>query len=350
MPVYQDQKTKTWYCKFYYTDWTGERKQKLKRGFKLQRDAKNWERSFLERQQGDPTMSFRSLYDLYLADIAAHLKETTVKSREGRCERHILPYFESKPINQITPADVRKWQGVMLSKGFKPTYLKTLNEQLSMIMNFAVKYYSLKSNPCTVVGMIGKSKSGRMDFWTQEEFQKIIQCIPDPLSNLAFQMLFYTGVRIGELLALEPADIDLKNGTVSITKTFRREDGKDIFSPPKTANSVRTVTLPPFLIKQLHEYLGKIYDVNAWGRLFPFTRAKLRTAMDKACAQTGTKHIRIHDLRHSHVSLLIDMGFQPMLIAERIGDTVEMVNEIYGHLYPNKHKDVALAIGQLVSK
>lgn len=350
MPVYQDPNTKTWYCKFYYTDWTGERKQKLKRGFKLQRDAKSWERAFLEKEQGDPSMTFRSLWELYLADITLHLKASTVKARVGRCERHILPYFETKPINQITAADVRKWQGVMLGKGFKPTYLKTISEQLSMILGYAVKYYNLRSNPCSITGTIGNSKSGRMDFWTVGEFRRFIQCVPDPISNLAFQVLFYTGIRCGELFALDPGDIDLNGGTVRINKTFRRENGEDVTTSPKTANSVRTVTLPPFLVDQLRAYMEKIYDLKAWGRLFPFTRSKLRIAMDKACAASGVKHIRLHDLRHSHVSMLIDMGAQPMVIAERIGDTVEMVNDIYGHLYPNKHRDLALAIDELVSK
>lgn len=350
MPVYKDEKTGTWYAKFYYTDWIGERKQKMKRGFKLQRDAKAWERSFLEKQQGDPDMTFRSLYELYLEDITQHLKKSTVDSRKRRCERHLLPYFENRPISQIKPADVRKWQGSILAKGFKPTYQKTLNEQLSMIFNYAVKYYGLRSNPCSITGMIGKSKAGRMDFWTQEEFKQFIAYVPDQLSNLAFQMLFYTGIRSGELLALLPSDIDLESGTVTITKTFSREQGEDVITSPKTENSIRSVILPPSLVEQLRTYIDRIYDIDAWGRLFPFTRSKLRIAMDKGCSGSGVKHIRLHDLRHSHVSLLIEMGFQPLLIAERIGDTVEMVNDIYGHLYPNKHRDVATALDALVSK
>lgn len=69
MPAYYDEKTKSWYCKFYYTDYTGTKKQKKKRGFKLQREAKEWERAFLERLQGTPDMTFQSLYDLYIEDM-----------------------------------------------------------------------------------------------------------------------------------------------------------------------------------------------------------------------------------------------------------------------------------------
>lgn len=349
MPVYQDTKAKTWYVKTYFTDWTGERKQKMKRGFSRQRDAKAWERDFLEKQQGNPDMTFRSLYELYIADIEQHLKASTVNSRKHCCENNLLPYFENKKINEIRPADIRKWQGIILNKGFKPTYQKTLNEQLNMLFNFAVKYYNLKSNPCKAAGMIGQSKAGQMDFWTRDEFFSFISHVPDPGCNLAFQMLFYTGVRFGELMALSPSDdIDLLEGTISITKTWRREHGQDIITSPKTTKSIRIVTMPPFLTEQLRAYLRQIYDIQAWGRLFPFTRSKLRIAMDKACKASGVKHIRIHNIRHSHVSLLIEMGFPPLLIAERIGDTVEMVNNIYGHLYPNKHKDVATALHSLI--
>ncbi|MEW4415134.1 site-specific integrase [Clostridium sp. AN503] len=350
MPVYQDETTKTWYVKCYYTDWTGARKQKMKRGFTRQRDAKAWERVFLEQLQGDPDMTFRSLYELYLTDIRQRLKASTVTGRISRCEHNILPYFENKQINRITPADVRKWQGEILSKNFKPTYQKTLNEQLDMIFNFATKYYGLRKNPCDMTGTIGRSKSGRMDFWTKDEFQRFIECVPDPQCNLAFQILFYTGLRCGELLALVPGDINLDSETLTVTKTFRREHGTDVITSPKTENSIRTVTLPPSLVEQLRQYIAQIYDIAAWGRLFPFTRSKLRIAMEKGCTKSGVKKIRIHDIRHSHVSLLIDMGFQPLLIAERIGDTVEMVNDIYGHLYPNKHRDLAAALDSIVSK
>ena len=91
MPVYQDKTTKTWFVKLYYTDYTGTRKQKLKRGFKLQREAKEWERQFLERQQGRPDMTFQTLYKLYEADLMTHTKRSTYQSilsgRTGSCAR-----------------------------------------------------------------------------------------------------------------------------------------------------------------------------------------------------------------------------------------------------------------------
>ena len=141
MPAYKDEKTGTWYCKFYYVDWTGTRRQKMKRGFKLQREAKDWERNFLEKQSGSPDMTFQALYDLYLEDIRSRLKDSTVEVKRRYISHRILPYFKNKPINEISPADIQKWQNRLIQDGLKPTTQRNVNSQLNAILNFAVKYY-----------------------------------------------------------------------------------------------------------------------------------------------------------------------------------------------------------------
>ena len=347
MPAYKDEARKTWYCKFSYTDWTGKSDQKMKRGFPTKKAALAWERSFLERQQGNPDMIFQTLCALYMEDITLHLKKSTVKGKEHRIRNHMLPYFENRRVSEIKPADIRKWQGVVLTKELSPTYQKLLNKDLNTIFNFAKKYHGLNQNPCNTVKTIGKRRAGRMDFWTQAEFDTFLECVKKPETRLAYQMLFYTGMRHGEMMALDPnTDIDIENGTLTISKTYYRDHGQDITTSPKTDNSIRVVTIPPFLVEMIKEYMSHIYDIQSRSRLFLFTRSKLRLAMEQGCQQSGVKRIRLHDIRHSHVSMLIEMGFSPLLIAERIGDTVEMVNNIYGHLYPNKHRDVADALAK----
>lgn len=350
MPTYYDESKKTYYCKFYYVDWTGQRKQKLKRGFPRSKDAKAWEREFLQKQQGSPDMTFQALYDLYIEDISHRLKDSTVRNRKGRCKNRILPYFKDKPVNQISPTDIRTWQNMLLESGYKDTYLRGIHEQLSIIMNYAVKYYHLPQNPCRTAGPIGKKEAHRVDFWTQQEFKNFIEHVSNPQYAMAFNILYYTGLRVGELLALTRADVDLEAATLSVTKTYDRVSGNDIITTPKTSNSIRTVTLPPFLVKYLADYINRLYDIQPTDRLFPFTRDTLKRAKKKACTVSGVKFIRTHDIRHSHVSMLIDLGFSPLLIAERIGDTVDMVNNIYGHLYPNRHREVADKLQDVVSK
>ena len=138
--------------------------------------------------------------------------------------------------------------------------------------------------------------------------------------HAAFQVLFYTGMRCGELLALQIKDFDAAKKSINICGTYHRYDRTDIITDPKSDNSKRVITIPDFLVEELQNLLQKIYSPEPTDRI---------------------KRIRVHDLRHSHVSLLINMGFPALLIAERIGDTVDMVNKIYGHLYPNRHREVA---------
>lgn len=349
MPSYYDKDQKTYYCKFYYTDWTGQRKQKLKRGFTRQRDAKDWERTFLEKQQGTPDMTFQALYDLYMEDMEHRLKCTTVKMRKCIFVPHILPYFKDKAINEITPGDIRKWQNMIIKNGFSDSYMNAIHRQLTIIFNYAVKYYNLSRNPCRIAGAIGKATK-RLDFWTLNEFTDFIAHVDDLTLKTAHLVLFYTGLRIGELLALQVKDYDSVAGTLTVNKTCHRFNKDDLITPPKTDNSNRTVTLPSFLMNNLSDYIGRNYNMQPEDRLFQVSRWKIRDSMKTACVASGVRQIRIHDIRHSHVSLLIDMGFTPLLIAERIGDTVEMVNTVYGHLYPNRHNEVAEKLQELVSK
>ena len=341
MPQYKDEMRGTWYCKFSYQDWIGKRRQKLKRGFSTKREAAAWERSFLERQQGTPDMTFQTLYELYAADLLAHARQSTYRTRVCVIEKHILPFWKEKRLNEITAADVRNWQNEIKKTTLGEHTQYMANNYLSGIFNFAVKYYKLPANPCRTVKAIGKVRHS-VNFWTVDEFRAFLPTVQDPFLRAAFLTLFYTGIRCGELLALTVKDFNAGEKTLSIHGTFHRFNQVDEITAPTTENSNRTVTLPDFLVAEMQDVIGKIYCPDPDERIFStVTPARLYTAIKKGAAACGVKRIRVHDLRHSHVSLLIDMGFQPLLIAERIGDSVDMVNKIYGHLYPSQHREVA---------
>ena len=351
MPVFKDEQRNTYYVKCYYTDWTGSRKQKCKRGFKLQREAKEWERVFLEQQAGTPEMTFGALWRLYYEDCKKRNKLSTCITKNSMYKNHLQQYWEDKPINQITPADVRQWQSAIIETGASPAFQHNVNQGFSSVLNYAMRYYGLPSNPCRISGSIGKNGVRRLNFWTLEQFQAFIGTIKRLPVKVAFLVLFYSGIRRGELLALTLADFDQNAGTITINKTFHRYGKVDHITTPKTENSNRTVTLPPFLVETLKEYIAHIYDIQPETRLFStITEHVLARALKNGSQAAGLEHIQIHSLRHSHVSLLIDMGFSPYLIAERIGDTPEMVNRVYGHLYPNRHQEVADKLQALVSK
>ena len=122
-------------------------------------------------------------------------------------------------------------------------------------INHAVRYYDLHSNPAAKAGNMGNEERREMLFWTKEEYQKFSEVMMDkPVSYYAFQMLYWTGIREGELLALTPADFDFEHGTVKISKTYQRFKGEDIITSPKTKKSNRTIQMPEFLCTQMQEF------------------------------------------------------------------------------------------------
>jgi len=354
MPVYKDEKRGTWYCKFNYKDWTGANKQKMQRGFKTQKEAKAFEREFLSKAHASCDMTFGSLVELYMEDCQSRLKPTTLENKKYVIDLKVLPFFKDMPINTITPTTVRKWQNELIphENNYSQTYLKTVNNQLSAIFNFAMKYYKLPSNPARICGSMGKKNADSMKFWTVEEFNKFIAAVEDkPVSKVAFELLFWTGMRSGELLALTLNDFDFEALTVSINKNYARMGDQDLILEPKTPKSKRVVTIPPSLGTLVQEYASKLYDYEPDERLFQVTKYYLHHEMDRGCKKSKVKKIRIHDLRHSHASLLIEMGFSPLLISERLGhENIETTLQTYSHLYPNKQSEVADKLQKLIQK
>ena len=283
-------------------------------------------------------MKFENFWKMYYADMETRLREHTMRTKKYIVELKILPYFGNKRVNDITAADIRQWQNELIKIGYSPTYLKTINNQLSAIFNYAVRYYDLKSNPCAKDGSMGKSKAEEMDFWTGEEFRRFIDSVMNKrLSYMAFMTLYWTGMRLGELLALNPKDVDLEKRTISITKSYQRLGKKDVITPPKTPKSKRVITIPEFLAADIKDYMDSLYDLQENDRLFPITKYYLEHEIQRGIKESGVKRIRVHDLRHSHASMLIELGFSPLEIANRLGhEKVETTLNTYAHLYPNK--------------
>jgi len=342
MPAYKDEKRGTWYVQFYYQDWTGERKKKLKRGFATKREASEFERDFLNSQAGNINMSFRAFSKIYLEDMRHRLKLSTYENKRFTIENSLIPFFGNMPLNAVTPADVRRWQNEMIKKDYSPTYLRALHVQLSSVFNYAAKYYGLADNPCKKAGSIGKSHADSMDFWTLKEYTAFAKAIEhNQQVHTAFETLYYTGMRIGELLALTPSDIDLEGRTISISKTYQRIQKQDIITTPKTPKSNRTIGIPVFLRDELRDYMGRLYDLKDSDRIFPVTKFAIGNIIDRYAPKAGVKRIRLHDIRHSHASLLIEKGFSPLLIAERLGhENIETTLNTYSHLYPTKESEL----------
>lgn len=354
MPVYKDKKTNTWYVKGRYKDWTGTTKYLMKRGFQLKREAIEWEEAFRFKLDSNLDMSFADFYQLYKSDLGSRLKESTWGTKVAIIETKILPFFGNLRLRDITSVDVIRWQNEMMrqkqtnGKPYSQTYLKTLHNQLSAMFNHAVRFYKLSENPARVAGAIGEKEGREMSIWSEEEYRRFSEAVMDkPMAYYCFEMLYWCGIREGELLALTKQDFDFEKQEVSISKTFHRIQGEDRITSPKTKQSVRTVSMPEFLCEEMQEYFSQMYDMRPKDRAFPVTKSFLNREMNRGSAESGVKRIRVHDLRHSHVSLLIHLGYSAVAIAKRVGHKSIDITFRYAHLFPSVQTQMANRLNQL---
>jgi integrase len=348
MSVYKNAKGK-WTAYIRYKDWQGKSCVKKSEVFKTRREAQEFEREFIAKKSKDIKMGFSTFVDIYIDDVKPQLKENTMETKIQIINSHILPYFEAKCLCDISSTDVLQWQNELLNKSdengraYSPTYLRTIQNQLNAIFNHAVKYYDLPKNPCRAVKKMGRAKAPEMLFWTKNEYKQFIETMKNkPVSFYIFEVLYWTGIREGELLALTKDDFDLDKRTLTINKSYQRIKRKEVITTPKTEKSNRVIDLPEFLCDEMEDYFGMLYKLKGNARLFQVTKSYLHHELDRGCRESGVKRIRVHDIRHSHVAHLIELGFSPLDIAERMGhESAVITMNTYAHLYPRKQKKMA---------
>ena len=207
------------------------------------------------------------------------------------------PAYRLTPVKGLSP----KAAWYRISDSSNASGHNPLHNQLSAIFNHAVRYYELRSNPAAKVRNMGSEEHREMLFWTKEEYKKF-----------PFEMM-----------------------------------DKDVITTPKTKKSNRTIKMPHFLCEEMQEYLGMLYGLKKKDRIFTVTKSYLHHEMDRGVKAAGVKRIRIHDLRHSHISLLIDMGFSAVAIADRVGHESIEITYQYAHLFPSKQAEMAKRLDNL---
>jgi integrase len=237
-----------------------------------------------------------------------------------------------KGITYIHP-NGKKVRGKKLGEAYdKPSLMAafTLERQQAM--------QSHQNKVITRLRLYQEKRSDRISFWTLDEFRAFIAVYKDDiLYYTIFMMLFWTGMREGELLALTAADFNFSTQTISITKSYSRLNGQDLIQKPKISKSIRTITIPPFLCSIVQTYMNSIYGLHKHDRLFPITKHSILRYLHNGSQKAGVKKIRVHDLRHSHASFLVDQGFSPLVIKERLGhENIETTLNTYSHLYPSQ--------------
>lgn len=354
MGVYKDKSRGNWYVSYRYVDSFGNRKRKFHRGFRTRAEAQAWERDDRLKEEFSTDMTLEKFFELYEKDVRHRIKENTWYTKEYIVKTKILPHLGNIPLAQITPRAIRHWQNVIMQEmdkngnEHKSSYLSTIHTQLSCILNHAVRFYGLKNNPARLAGGMGTKENCEMLFWTQEEYKLFSRAVMDkPKSYYGFQLLYWCGLRLGELLALTPSDFDLEKGMVSITKSYQRIKGKDLITDPKTPKSNRNIVMPSFLCEEIEDFINMHYYIGPNDRLFDNTKSFYEHEIARGSKLAGVKKIRVHDLRHSYVSLLIELGFSALTIAERMGHESIRVTYRYAHLFPSKQIEIAGKLDEL---
>lgn len=304
------------------------------------------------------TFDFMPLYAEFKAHLLHSVKESSYMAVLQRFDKYVVPEFKNRRVNDITVADLVKWQNALSDKGLSFKYKSAIRGTFNQFFEY-LKIYNI-SNPFKNVKGFKSNKVAKqeMKYWTLEEFQKFIACVDVFRYKAVFTFLYLTGCRKGEACAIKWTDVDFDKATVVISKTLTKVTDKerktnegevvsDIYriTTPKTENSYREIVLPKVLIELLQELKSKtssefVFGLN--GSFMPFQT--LQHAFERYTKLAGVKKIRIHDLRHSHTALLINKGVNQLstiyVIAARLGDSVEMIFKTYGHLFPNTQRDL----------
>lgn len=336
---------------------TGKQIQKYRSGFTTKKEARaEYSKLILtsteELAEKKEDITFKKFIDeIYLPWYKTQVKESTYKNRYSTIHKHFA-YFYKKKVSEIEAIHVQTWQ-LKLAKQFSPNYVRIVQGMLSLAFDRAIILGLTKKNPARMIGNI-KSQKVKVDFWTLEEFQKVISLLYkgdyyEHYLFICFWLLFMTGMRIGEASALQWDDIDFETGLLSIDKTLYYRSMDDYkFVEPKTQASIRAIVIDEDTIKELKEWkevqqkvlknCGFVLSYNG----IPTSKHSLPRALEKLAGLAGVHRIKIHALRHSHASLLISMGENPLIIKDRLGhEKIQTTLGTYGHLYPNSNFEVA---------
>lgn len=366
--TYKEKEVKKYRFKCYYTTASGERKQKCSKYYPSRPKAKAAEEQFLldcENRIHFHGVKFSDLYKLYKSDTEHNVEESTRYTRMNKIENMILPFFKDMLIEKITPLIVRQWQIDLLNKRYvvqkedkksnkkeitKPyskRYLTELHMYLATILDYGVKYYNLPQNVAKIQGNFKLKRvqedKEKENFYTYDEYNKFIACVPDDWKDV-FNFLYYTGCRVGEMLAITWNDYTGKTVIINKSLTVKTKEASYLIKSTKTKASEREIDLPATLVDILNrrfEYEKRkdtfSEDWFVFGGPSPLAHSTLRRKADEAMLVAGLKHITIHGFRHSHASLLINGNMNIKLISERLGHaSVSETLDTYTHMFPEQ--------------
>ena len=288
---------------------------------------------------------FKVAVNQYLEFKKLRIKELTYMNMSNILNS--ITYFDNLLISDITPIQISNFQNDLLRK-YKGSSIRTINAYVKMLFTWCVRYKNLTSNPFDMVDRLKLEVSKRMSIITVSEFNQIVEQVNNPDMKLMFKLLFWTGLRIGEARALKINDIDFNNKTISVTKSYTNLSGKSIITTPKTKGSIRVIKIDDVLLSEIKDYIDKAKYILDNNFIFRFNKASYRYNFKNATIKVLGRDLRVHDLRHSHASFLINNGVDILLISKRLGHSnTAMTLNVYSHLYPDRENEAINLINKL---
>ena len=360
MPSYEKNKSSNlWSVRFRETTLTGTMNKRLS-GYKTKKEAQyGYEDYIASKAKPSKIVSdilFEDLAFAFLNYKRTRIKSTSFYDVEKRVKNRILPFFQKMPVRQITAAVVLEWQNTL--NGYSHQYKKTLTQQLSSIFNYGSRYHDIISPMKNVESLRDLEAKKEMLFWTEAEFSAFIHHVKRADYALFFKFLYITGCRRGEAIALKWSDLDTRRSIIKVTKNYSNkahDDGKKYaIVTPKNLDSNRNIHLPPAMIKALLDFQEETEGEPSdfiFGKTKPFPPTSLDRAMATAAEAAGVKKIRIHDLRHSCVSLLISRNVPIVSISKQLGHKdIEQTLNTYAHMMPDDREKVIQTFEDVMKK
>lgn len=348
MAVYKDEQRGTWYIQAEFKDFNGNLIQRKRRGFKRKKDAQIAEREMIESfQQPNTDLTFKELATLYMDYSIGRKKKYSIRNQNNLINTLLIPHFDKQYIKNIKPVDIDKFYRKILPK-YSNSSMKNIRTTLSAIINYGVSFYDLPKNVVNVVQLPKKDEEKKLKYWTLEQFKIFESYTNNIVYQTMFSILFWSGLRKGEMLALRVCDIDFDNKAIDVENSW---NGTDITSVKSTA-SERRIGIPEHLCNQLKELIDhhkeKYNTVEQSDYLFtvrnptiPMSPANVNLQLKKITTKAGLPQIRVHYFRHSHASLLINKGVSLYIVSKHLGhEDIQTTANIYGHLYPNSEREV----------
>lgn len=339
----------------------GKQKQKKICGCKTKTEAKEKYNKFIadycdfqlerpKKVEEKTSEAIETAFDIYCEWMKANCKPSTVYDVKNGFEKFVFPTFAGKKLNEITKHDINRWQDFLSTQKksngeyFSYKYQKKIRAYFSTFFTWASSRYDLPSPFEFADKVRAKNIKKEMNIWTREQFQQFIEAVDEPLYFTLFTMMFFTGRREGEILALSPADIDLTAGTATFNKNvtqYKTSNGQPWEIVPTKAYKEATLPLAKPVIEALKKYdFGETF---LFGGNRPLPTTSVARKFKQYSDLAGVPQIRIHDLRHSFVSMLIHNGVNLAVVADLISDSLEQVTKTYAHMYASD-RDKAIAL------